>query len=82
MAKALRREYVWLECRECGDRNYRTEVNVQGGAEAGIEEVLQAGAEADGPQDTAEIIGQASSSIGRAAVQNRRLGVRIPPGLL
>ncbi|HOM61027.1 MAG TPA: 50S ribosomal protein L33 [Anaerohalosphaeraceae bacterium] len=32
MAKAIKREYVWLECKECGDRNYRTEVNVQGGA--------------------------------------------------
>ncbi|MBE0535912.1 MAG: 50S ribosomal protein L33 [Phycisphaerae bacterium] len=31
MAKALKRENVWLECKECGDRNYRTEVNVQGG---------------------------------------------------
>jgi len=31
MAKAVKREYVWLECKECGDRNYRTEVNVQGG---------------------------------------------------
>ncbi len=31
MAKAAKREYVWLECKECGDRNYRTEVNVQGG---------------------------------------------------
>ena len=31
MAKAQKREYVWLECKECGDRNYRTEVNVQGG---------------------------------------------------
>jgi large subunit ribosomal protein L33 len=31
MAKAQKREYIWLECKECGDRNYRTEVNVQGG---------------------------------------------------
>ena len=31
MAKSKKREYVWLECKECGDRNYRTEVNVQGG---------------------------------------------------
>lgn len=31
MAKSKKREYIWLECKECGDRNYRTEVNVQGG---------------------------------------------------
>jgi large subunit ribosomal protein L33 len=31
MAKALKRDYVWLECKECGSRNYRTDVNVQGG---------------------------------------------------
>ena len=31
MAKAQKTEWVWLECKECGDRNYRTPVNVQGG---------------------------------------------------
>ena len=31
MAKATKREYVWLQCKECGDLNYRTSVNVQGG---------------------------------------------------
>jgi large subunit ribosomal protein L33 len=31
MAKNAKREYVWLECKECGARNYRTEVNVMGG---------------------------------------------------
>ena len=31
MAKAAKREYVWLQCAECGDLNYRTSVNVQGG---------------------------------------------------
>jgi len=25
------REYVFLECTECGDRNYRTQVNTTGG---------------------------------------------------
>jgi large subunit ribosomal protein L33 len=25
------REYVWMECTSCGDRNYRTEVNTTGG---------------------------------------------------
>ncbi len=31
MAKAAKREYVWLQCKECGDLNYRTSVNVMGG---------------------------------------------------
>ena len=31
MAKARKRENVWLQCKECGNLNYRTEVNVQGG---------------------------------------------------
>ena len=31
MAKAAKREYVWLQCTECDDLNYRTTVNVQGG---------------------------------------------------
>jgi large subunit ribosomal protein L33 len=31
MAKAVKREYVWLQCTECGDLNYRTSVNVMGG---------------------------------------------------
>lgn len=31
MAKAQKREYVWLQCTECGDLNYRTSVNVMGG---------------------------------------------------
>ena len=25
------REYVFLECTECGDRNYRTQINTTGG---------------------------------------------------
>jgi len=29
--ETAKREYVWLECKDCGDRNYRTQVNVQGG---------------------------------------------------
>ncbi len=29
--KNLAREYVWLQCTECGDLNYRTEVNTKGG---------------------------------------------------
>ncbi len=31
MAKKVKREYFWLECSDCGDRNYRTEVNIVGG---------------------------------------------------
>jgi large subunit ribosomal protein L33 len=32
MAKGPKREYVWLECSSCGDRNYRTQVSVAPGA--------------------------------------------------
>ena len=39
MAKAAKREYVWLECSESGDLNYRTTVNVQ----QGVPEKLKAG---------------------------------------
>lgn len=31
MAKAAKREYVWLQCKECSALNYRTSVNVLGG---------------------------------------------------
>jgi large subunit ribosomal protein L33 len=31
MAKAAKREWVFLQCTEDGDLNYRTSVNVQGG---------------------------------------------------
>jgi len=37
--KADAREYVWLQCGECGDLNYRTQVNVKGG----LPEKLKAG---------------------------------------
>jgi len=30
--KKSKREYVWLECSECSQRNYRTEVSVAEGA--------------------------------------------------
>jgi large subunit ribosomal protein L33 len=29
--KKVKREDVWLECKECGERNYRTSVNISGG---------------------------------------------------
>jgi large subunit ribosomal protein L33 len=38
-AKAAAREYVWLQCTECGDLNYRTQINVKGG----IAEKIKAG---------------------------------------
>ena len=31
MAKSKAREYVWLQCTDCGALNYRTEVRVAGG---------------------------------------------------
>ncbi len=31
MAKKSKREDVWLECKECGERNYRTNVSVMAG---------------------------------------------------
>ncbi len=37
--KALAREYVWLQCTDCGDLNYRTQINVKGG----IDEKIKAG---------------------------------------
>jgi large subunit ribosomal protein L33 len=37
--KAQAREYVWLQCTECGDLNYRTSINVKGG----IDEKLKGG---------------------------------------
>ena len=36
--KALAREYVWLQCTECGDLNYRTSINVKGGIDEKIKE--------------------------------------------
>ncbi|MBN1437591.1 MAG: 50S ribosomal protein L33 [Sedimentisphaerales bacterium] len=31
MAKAAKREFFTMECTECGERNYRTQVNTMGG---------------------------------------------------
>ncbi len=39
MAKASKREWVWLECSESGDLNYRTTINVQ----QGVPEKLKGG---------------------------------------
>ncbi len=38
-SKGTAREYVWLQCSETGDLNYRTEINVKGG----IAEKLKSG---------------------------------------
>jgi large subunit ribosomal protein L33 len=40
MAKASKREWVWLQCSETGDLNYRTQINVQGGIPEGLREGL------------------------------------------
>jgi large subunit ribosomal protein L33 len=31
MAKGPAREYVWLQCTDCGELNYRIQVRTQGG---------------------------------------------------
>ncbi|MBL8765054.1 MAG: 50S ribosomal protein L33 [Phycisphaerae bacterium] len=38
-SKSAAREFVWLQCSETGDLNYRTEINVKGG----MAEKLKAG---------------------------------------
>lgn len=38
--KATDREYVWLQCSDCGDLNYRTNVRVKGGLPEKIKEGL------------------------------------------
>jgi large subunit ribosomal protein L33 len=32
MAKKSKREFVWLECKECGQRNYRTSISTAEGS--------------------------------------------------
>jgi len=36
--KGDNREYVWLQCSETGDLNYRTSVNVKGGLPENLKE--------------------------------------------
>jgi len=36
--KAAAREFVWLQCTECGDLNYRTSINVKGGIDEKLKE--------------------------------------------
>ena len=69
--------------RECDGRH----------TEAGVEEVLQAGTQADGPQDKTQVkrpcririgflLKERSSIWQSSGFQNRRLGVRVPSLLL
>jgi large subunit ribosomal protein L33 len=38
---AAAREYLWLQCSETGDLNYRTEVRVKGGMDEKLKEGLR-----------------------------------------
>jgi large subunit ribosomal protein L33 len=40
MAKSGAREYVWLQCTESGDLNYRAQVNTRGGISEGLKDGL------------------------------------------
>lgn len=39
--KAAAREFLWLQCTECGDLNYRTSVNTKGGMPEGLKEGMK-----------------------------------------
>jgi len=39
--KSLDREYVWLQCSETGDLNYRTEIRVKGGIAEKVKEAFR-----------------------------------------
>ncbi|MBL0927243.1 MAG: 50S ribosomal protein L33 [Phycisphaerales bacterium] len=39
--KSEAREYVWLQCTETGDLNYRTSVNVKGGMAEKLKEGMK-----------------------------------------
>jgi len=39
--KSAAREYVWLQCTECDDLNYRTQVNAKGGLPEKLKEGLR-----------------------------------------
>jgi large subunit ribosomal protein L33 len=41
MAKKPSRQYVWLQCSETGDLNYRTEVSLQAGIPARLAEGIK-----------------------------------------
>jgi len=39
--KTMAREYVWLQCTECGDLNYRTQINTKGGIDEKVKEGMK-----------------------------------------
>jgi len=39
--KSNAREFVWLQCSETGDLNYRTSVNTKGGLPEGLKEGME-----------------------------------------
>ena len=41
MAKSSKRENVWLQCKECNNLNYRTEINAKEGIPEGLKEGLK-----------------------------------------
>ncbi|MBN9629615.1 MAG: 50S ribosomal protein L33 [Actinobacteria bacterium] len=41
MAKSGAREYVWLQCTETGELNYRVSVNTRGGIADGVKDGLK-----------------------------------------
>jgi len=41
VAKNKNTEYVWLQCTETGDLNYRTSINAKGGIPEGLKEGLK-----------------------------------------
>ncbi len=41
MAKASKREHVWLQCKTCDNLNYRTQVNTKTGIPEGLKEGLK-----------------------------------------
>ena len=70
------REYVWLECTACGDRNYRVQKETRGAEAPGAEEVLPARAEAHAAQGIAEEVTRG----GRPAALPGERDARPPPG--
>lgn len=40
MAKASKREWVWLQCTDCSQLNYRTEIHTATGVPEGLKEGL------------------------------------------
>ena len=51
------REYVWLECTTCGERNYRVQKRPRGAERLELEEILPARAQAHAAQGIAKEVG-------------------------